>query len=251
MRGADPVLEEIDQLRAMLLDVAGARREQGHLRGPHGLLQGEERAHAAGLVRLDGERGHLAHEIDPLLPERRNHVGEVDLDDAVVALLLHAVVKHDLADRHVDGAADAVGSQHLALEILDRLDRAVGEHHVLAGAVALDAVLVEICDDADIVHMRVLDREPDRGECQCRQVELARGKRSDLRRAAAKLHGLEAIGRPVVPQDVLLHEDDRGELARHHRPADPHLERLRSNMIQSDAEKQQREEYRKRPTSAH
>ena len=104
----------MDQLRAMLLDVAGARREQGHLRGPHGLLQGEERAHAAGLVRLDRERGHLAHEIDPLLPERRNHVGEVDLDDVVVALLLHAVVKHDLADRHVVNDASPQGRYLLA-----------------------------------------------------------------------------------------------------------------------------------------
>ena len=118
-------------------------------------------------------------------------------------------------------------AENLALEIVDRANIAIGAHDIFARIVSVGAVLIEIADETEILHMRVLDGEAEGGKGERRDVELARGKRGDLRCAAAEAHGLDGIGFAVMPQDVLLGENDRGELGRDDGPADADIDRLR------------------------
>ena len=63
------------------------------------------------------------------------------LDDGVVAVRLQAVLAQHSARGDVDAAAGGVGGHHFALEILDFLDRAVGEDLKIVGAISRRAVL--------------------------------------------------------------------------------------------------------------
>ena len=84
----------------------------------------------------------------------------------------------------------------------------------------------KIADDADVLHMGILDGEAEGREGERRDVDLVRRQRGDLRRAAFEMHRLVAVALAEMLRDLLLLEEDRGELRRHHRPAGADGERL-------------------------
>ena len=134
------------------------------------------------------------------------------------------MIPQDLAQRHVDGAADTVGGEHLAPEVFDGVDWTIGANQVFVGIIVVDPVLVEIADGSKIVHMRVLDGEAERGKSQRSNIEFARRQRSDLGSAPAEMDELDSVGFSVVRQQLRPGENDRGKLTRNYRPADAKLE---------------------------
>ena len=79
---------------------------------------------------IERERQHARDQIDLLLGQHRLHGRERRLDHGVVALVLEPVLVQHRPHGDVDGAAVGIGGDDLALEVLDLLDRTVGEHDV-------------------------------------------------------------------------------------------------------------------------
>ena len=96
----------------------------------------------------------------------------------------------------------------LPFEVLDLLDRAVGEDHVFLRIIAVDAVLQLVGDDPQVVQSGILDSDRKRGERQVGDFEFAVGQRRDHLRRAHVAHGLEHIG--LVPGEILLFQQERG-----------------------------------------
>jgi len=130
------------------------------------------------------------------------------------------------ADAHVGGAADAVRGDGLALQVLDGPDRALLQNEVLAGVMALDAVLETVRDDAEIVHVPVQHRSAKRREGERGDVEIAGRERRDFRRGRAEMNGLDHIGIAVMAQDGFVREQDRRHGRGCHDPARAHRQRL-------------------------
>ena len=86
-------------------------------------------------------------------------VGNGAFDHRVVALFLEAVLLQHGAHGDVDGAAAAIGRDHLALEVLDLVDAAVLANVELFAEIAGDAILEFIGDHADVVEPGVFDRD--------------------------------------------------------------------------------------------
>ena len=61
------------------------------------------------------------------------------------------------AHADVDGAAAAIGADHLALEILNLVDAGVFAHPITVGVKARFTFLEFIGDDAQVAEARVLD----------------------------------------------------------------------------------------------
>jgi hypothetical protein len=106
----------------------------------------------------------------------------------------------------VHAGADAVGGQHLALEVGDGRDAGVLFHHVVGGEVVLAAVLDLVGDDAQVgepgvLHGKRKARETERGDLQ-----LADRHGGDLRRRGAEIDRLEHVGLALVPGEALLGE---------------------------------------------
>lgn len=78
-------------------------------------------------------------------------------DDGVIPVGLKPAAAEHRAHGNVHGAAHGVGCQHLALEISDAFDRAVAAHHEFVGAMARYAILDFVADNAQLIHMRILD----------------------------------------------------------------------------------------------
>ena len=187
---------------------------------------GEEVVRRALQRRILGERLHLHDEIGLLLEQQRLHVGELRFDDGEVAGIFEPVpLQHD-AHEDVLAAADAVDGDDLALQILDRFDRAILQNHVVVGLVALDAVADLVDDDAQIVHPRVLDRRAQHVERHRHEVEFAGGQSLQSDRRAGDALRLERVAFAQMPREAGMLEQDRRELRRRYGIADPKLHRL-------------------------
>ena len=206
-------------------DETGARRPHRQLRDAERVLLREQGARHRPQIGIERERRHGADQIGFAFGEHRAHGGEGRLDDGVVLVGFEAAAPQHRAHRDIDGAAHGVGGEHLALEIGDGFDRAVIEHHEFVGAMARHAVLDFVADDAQIVHMRVLDGEPEGGEGQRSDVELAGRERGDDRRRAFEAGRLGDIGLAEMLEDVLFLQHQRRGRGRHHDPADADFHR--------------------------
>jgi hypothetical protein len=127
----------------------------------------------------------------------------------------------------VDAAAGGVGGDHLALEVLDFLDRAVGEHLEIVGAIAHGAVLELIGDDAQVVHAGVLDRDRQSRIGKVADFQLIVGHCRDHRRRARIAAALEHVGLAEVNGEVLFLQPDRGPVGHRRHPGAADFQRLR------------------------
>src|SRR5439155_1650060 len=84
------------------------------------------------------------------------HGGEGGLEHGIVAFVLEAELAQHRAHCDVDGAAGRVGHHHLALEVLDLFDRAVGEHHILLRVIPRYSIPELVRDHAQIVHPGII-----------------------------------------------------------------------------------------------
>jgi hypothetical protein len=111
----------------------------------------------------------------------------------------------------VHAGADAIGGQHLALEIGDGRDAGILFHHVVGGEVVLAAVLDLVGDDAQVGESGVLHGKRKARETERGDLQLADRHGGDLRRRGAEIDRLEHVGFPLVPGETLLGEQDRNE----------------------------------------
>ena len=87
------------------------------------------------------------------------------------------------------------------------------------------AVLNLVADDAQIVHMRVLDCERERREGKRPDIDFARRERGNNGRRAFVAGGFGNVGLAEVLEDVLFRQHERRERGRHDHPADANLYR--------------------------
>src|SRR5262249_12312872 len=137
---AQRILHEVDESGAVLVDERLARRPHDHLRHADGVALDEQGAGDLAQLWIERERQHAGKEVDLALRPHRAHRRKLGLDHGVVALVLEPELAQHCAGRDVDRAAGGVGGDHLALEVLDLFDRAVGKHHVFLRVVAFHAV---------------------------------------------------------------------------------------------------------------
>jgi len=194
---------------------------------PDGIALGEQGLGLFQELRVVGGEHRGGDQRDLALDQHGLHVGKPDFDDRIVALVLEPVPARQRFHADVDRSADGVGRQHLALQILDLLDRAILQHHELIAVVAMRAVLHAVEDDAQILHVGVLDGDADRRIGQIGEIEIARPERLQLLRRAGEMDRLQDVALAVMDGDALLGEHDRLERGRHHHPADAELERFR------------------------
>ena len=143
-----------------------------------------------------------------------------------VALVLHVVSPQRHPHRDVDGAAEAIGGQNLALQIGDRFDRAVVENQIAVLEIARNIALEIVGDGAQIVHLAVFDRQGERRIGEQRDIELARGDRGDHRRAAVEAKRLQRVALAEMLGDAVLGKQDRRQVCRRGDPSDADLDRV-------------------------
>ncbi len=100
----------------------------------------------------------------------------------------------------------------MTLEVLDLADRAVGADDIGDAAIAGNAVLEHVGDDAH-VEMSVPDGEHERLGSERGDLQLVDGERLDLRRAAAVMDAFGNIGLAEMVKQLgvpLLQQIDRG-----------------------------------------
>ena len=128
----------------------------------------------------------------------------------------------------VDGAAAAIGADHLALEVLDLVDAGVLAHVILPAVVAGHAVLEFVGDDADVVEPGVLDGDGERGIGEVGHFQLVVGDRRDHLRRALVVDRLERVGLAHMLGEILLLQNDRGPVGDRGHPRHADLHRLRA-----------------------
>ncbi len=173
------------------------------------------------------EEGNRGDEVRLAIEQERVHVGEIRLDDGVVALVLEPVLPQHRPYADIGAGADHVGRKHLALQVLDSLHRPVVQHVVVGREIARHAVLDLAGDDAEIAHVAVLDGKGQGRIGQLRDIEIARGERRRHLRAAGETDGLDRVGRAEMPRELGLGEQDRRQRGRHGDPRHPDFEWLR------------------------
>jgi hypothetical protein len=138
----------------------------------------------------------------------RLHGGERRFNDRVVPLVLQAVLAEHGAHRDVDRAAGSVSGNHLAVQILNRLDRTIGKNKKFAAVIAVDTVLKLIGDDAEIVHVGILNGERKRRIGQVANFNFVRRERGDHGRCPVEAHVLKDVGLSEMLSEVLLLEQE-------------------------------------------
>ena len=86
------------------------------------------------------------------------------------------------------------------------------------------AILDFVADDAQLIHMRVLDGKTEGRKRQWSNVEFARRERGNDRRRAFEPRGFRDIGAAEVGQQLFFLENQRSEGGRYDHPTDADLE---------------------------
>src|SRR5262245_56111254 len=115
-----------------------------------------------------------------MLAEDSPHGGKLCFYDRVVAFDFESAFVQLRAHSDIDGAALRVGSNNLALEILDLTNRPISQDSKFIAVIAGCPILQLADYGAQIVHVSVFDRKWQAGEAEQRNVELAVGECYDL-----------------------------------------------------------------------
>ena len=220
------VLHEIDHRIAMCLEERLAGDAHDHLAAPDRIELREQRMRKGEQFGIGAERQGRGDEVDLALLQHGFLVGKAHFDHRDVALVLQIVFRQHRAHRHVDRAAALVGRDDLALEILDRMDRAVLAHKIAVRVVARDAVLKAVANDAQILHPGIDDPEREGRIGQCRGVELAGRERLHRGRGALEMGQLRDVGLAGMGRELGSGEHQCREIRPRHHPADAQLVRL-------------------------
>ncbi len=218
------VLHEVDHGGAVLVQEAFACRPHDHLRRADRIALGEQRPCQTVELGVVGERRHARDQVGLLLQEDRLHGRQRRLEHRIVALVLEPVLAQHRPHGDVDRAAGGIGCDHLALEVLDLLDRAVLQHEVLRGEVAGHAVLELVGDHPQIGHAGILDGDAERRIGMVADLEFVRRHRGDQRRGAVETGRLEDIGLAVVDEQIGLLRQHRRPVRRRDDPAHSKLQ---------------------------
>ena len=177
---------------------------------------------------IERKRQYRRNEVRLLLQQHGRHGRQRAFQHGVVALFLEPVLFQHGTDGDVDGAAAAVGADHLALEILDLVDAAVLAHVVLAAVMAGHAILEFVGNDANVVEPGILDRDGERGIGEVGNFQFVIGDRRDHLRRALVTDGLQRVGLAQVLGEVLLFQDDRAPVGDWGHPVHTDLYRFRA-----------------------
>ena len=202
------------------------RHPDAQRRLAHGVTLGEEHGGVLAQLRIIVERRRGGDQIHLLFQQHGLHGAEARLHHGVIALVLQARLVEHGAHGDIDSAARRIGGEHLALEVGDGLDAAVGAHHELVAVIALRAIDEFIGENAQVVHARVLDGEAHGGEAEQAHVDFIHRQRGDHGRRALEAHGLQHIGLAEILGDASFGEKGGRDIRRRDDPGDADLQRL-------------------------
>jgi hypothetical protein len=109
---------------------------------------------------------------------------------------------------NIDGAAAAIGRDHLALEVLNLVDATVLANIELFAEIAGDAILEFIGDNADVVEPRIFDRDGKRGISEVGDLQFVIRDRRDHLRRALVADGFERVGFAQMHGQIFFLEND-------------------------------------------
>src|SRR6185312_14296141 len=127
---------------------------------------------------------------------------------------------------YINGASSAVCRNHLALEIVDRVDWRVFQDEKLSGIVVLKSILELARDDAKVFHAGVVDGEGESRIGEKTDLDLIGRQRCKGLRRSLEADWLHHIGVAEMPGKPWLLEQDGGPMDNRDRVGLPDAHRL-------------------------